>query len=152
MQDGQTCASAGLEGLADVNECRTAVKEANQAAGFGYTLFDSISWVSWSIRPAGCFTVAYSSSLGFRNAYFNSATSCNADCGVDNAVTYLLQMEATRPVVTWRLPHQRLKRRLTVYFRPNNNEPPAEFRRAVMDLQPGEKLWVCALTKSAVQN
>lgn len=85
MQDGQTCASAGFEGLASAIECRTAVKEANQAAGFGYTLFDSVTWVSWSIRPAGCFTVAYSPSLGFRNAYFNDAVSCTTDCGVDTS-------------------------------------------------------------------
>jgi hypothetical protein len=83
-----------------------------------------------TLRHPGCFE-----QLRIHYARATYVLAADADCGVDNAVTYLLQMEATRPVVTWRLPHQRLKRRLTVYFRPNNNEPPAEFRR-VKDKNP----------------
>ena len=78
--------------------------------------------------------------------------AADADCRIDNAVKYLLQMEPSRPVRKWLYHHQRLKRKMIVYFRPNDNSPPSVFKQAVMDLQPGEKLWVCAHTKSAVKN
>ena len=40
--------------------------------------------------------------------------AADADCGVDNAVSYLLEMEKSHAVQTWELPDQRLKRRMTV--------------------------------------
>jgi hypothetical protein len=40
---------------------------------------------------------------------------------------------------------------LTVFFRPSTSDPPSEFKQAVMDLQPDEKLWVCCLTQATVK-
>ena len=85
-QDGQTCASKeGLEDLADAGECEAAVKQANQVAGFGYTMMGSVPGdVSYTVRPKGCFSACHLSNSGFFCPFFNRVEACTGtNCGVD---------------------------------------------------------------------
>jgi len=66
-QDGATCAP-GAE-ITTEEDCQAAVHAAN--AALGKPGIGDVDTVDYSIRPKGCYTIAYSESYGYSLGYLN---------------------------------------------------------------------------------
>jgi len=67
-KDGATCA-AGKE-ITNAEHCLAAIDAANKDIGKPGT--GMVDTVSYSIRPKGCYTIAYTESYGYTLGYFNN--------------------------------------------------------------------------------
>eukprot|EP01043_Picozoa_sp_COSAG02_P003612 COSAG02_NODE_89_length_38500_cov_61.646910_24_plen_1270_part_00 len=82
--DGETCASAGYDQIADTTECSSAITAFNEVLGVTGSVI-SVDTVDYSFRPSACFSACFSQSSGFFCASFNTAST---DHGVITADEY----------------------------------------------------------------
>ena len=90
-QDGATCAP-GAE-ITTEEDCQAAVHAAN--AALGKPGIGDVDTVDYSIRPKGCYTIAYSESHGYSLGYLNiheTGSGKGTDVG-DNRYVHCLVLD-----------------------------------------------------------
>ena len=89
-QDGATC-SPGAE-ITNEQDCQAAIDAAN--AAIGKPGIGEVDTVDYSIRPKGCYTIAYSESYGYSLGYLNinAGSGKGTDVG-DNRYVHCLVLD-----------------------------------------------------------